>query len=172
MDGSYGGGSRFVMKKHKINVTGFLKYGMLLVIFGYIILLLVQAGGDAPMNTVKEQVLGAVEMKGMKAAGTQDLKKYYGLNANDFEEVVLYLPDNVMSVNELLIIRLRSEGQAEQAEEAAKERLSTQKDNFEGYGVNQSKLLNSAILEGRGRYIFLVVGEDADKAYSAFRKSL
>lgn len=161
-----------MMKKLKIDRISLLKYGMIWMILIYIIILLTRAGGDAPMNKVTEQILGAVEMKEMKKANTQAFKKYYGLNANDFEGVELYLPDNVMSVNELLIVRLRDEGQAEMVEKAVQERLDTQKESFDGYGAVQTKQLESSVTECRGRYVFFVVGEDADKAYAAFRKSL
>lgn len=161
-----------MMKKLKIDRISLLKYGMIWLILIYIIILLARAGGDAPMNKVTEQILGAVEIKEMKKANAQAFKKYYGLNANDFEGVELYLPDNVMSVNELLIVRLRDEEQAETVEKAVQERLDTQKESFDGYGVVQIKQLESSVTECRGRYVFFIVGEDADKAYAAFRKSL
>lgn len=161
-----------ILKKSKIDVINLLKYSLIAALLGYTIILFVRAGGDAPMERVREQTLGAVEIKEMKKAGAQDFKKYYGLNANDFDEVVLYLPDGVMSVNELLIVRLRSESQAEAVEQAAQERLEAQKESFDGYGISQMQLLKSAVLESRGSYVFFIVGEDADKAYAAFRKSL
>lgn len=160
------------MKKLKMDTISLLKYGMILVLLGYIVMLIVNAGGDAPMDIVSKQTLGAVEIKEMKKAGTQDLKKYYKLNANDFEEVVLYLPEGVMSVNEFLLVRLRDEKQSESVEQAVWERLDIQKDSFDGYGAEQTQLLESAVLECRGKYVLFVVGEDADKAYAAFRKSL
>lgn len=160
------------MKKLKMDTISLLKYGMILVLLGYIVMLIVNAGGDAPMDIVSKQTLGAVEIKEMKKAGTQDLKKYYKLNANDFEEVVLYLPEGVMSVNEFLLVRLRDEKQSESVEQAVWERLDIQKDSFDGYGAEQTQLLESAVLECRGKYVLFVVGKDADKAYAAFRKSL
>lgn len=160
------------MKKLKMDTISLLKYGMILVLLGYIVMLIVNAGGDASMDIVSKQTLGAVEIKEMKKAGTQDLKKYYKLNANDFEEVVLYLPEGVMSVNEFLLVRLRDEKQSESVEQAVRERLDIQKDSFDGYGAEQTQLLESAVLECRGKYVLFVVGEDADKAYAAFRKSL
>jgi len=160
------------MKKYRIDILNILKYGMLLVIIAYIAVLLIQEGGDAPMDTVRRNVLGAVETKGMKEADSQDFKRFYGLNANDYEDVLLYVPEDVMGVDELLIIRLKEEGQEKAVEDAARKRLDTQLESFEGYGTEQTKLLNSAILENRGSYVFLAVGKDADSAYGAFRKSL
>ncbi len=160
------------MKKIKLDIINILKYGMLLVIIAYVVILLAAQGGDAPAETVKNNVLAVTDTDGMKEADVQDFKRYYGLNANDYEEVLLYLPKDVMGVDELLIVRVKGEGQTEAVKEAAEERLDTQTESFEGYGAEQTKLLKSAVLEERGSYVFMAVGEDADVAYAAFKKSL
>lgn len=160
------------MKKRKIDGINVLKYGMLLVILVYVGLLIWREGGDAPMKDVQKKVMAVTPTDGMKRAGMQDFKRYYGLNANDYEEVLLYLPNEVMSANELLIVRLKDESQADGVLQAARERLDTQTESFEGYGASQTKLLKSAVLEEQGNYVFMIVGKDADKAYSAFKKSL
>ncbi|WP_346706579.1 DUF4358 domain-containing protein, partial [Merdimonas faecis] len=90
----------------------------------------------------------------------------------DYDGVALYIPNDVMSVNELLIIKLKDESQAEQVEAAAKERLKTQKTSFEGYGAKQTKLLESAVLDTKGEYVLLAVSENADEMAGAFQKSL
>ena len=160
------------MGRRKIDVLNVLKYGMAAVIVIYVIVLLARMGGDAPMETVKANVEKTLKTGGMAPAGAQDLKRHYKLNANDYEEVLLYLPNDVMSVDELLIVRLKDDSQAEAVMEAAQKRLDTQKESFEGYGVEQTSLINSAVLAGRGSYVFLSVGEDTEEAYRAFRKSL
>ncbi len=160
------------MKKRRIDIINILKYGMVAVIIAYVAVLLARQGGDAPMKEVKKQVVEAMKTEGMESAGTQELKRYYGLNANDFESVVLYIPNDVMGVNELLIVRLKNESQAETVVKAAQKRLDTQTESFEGYGAEQTKLLKAAMLDNRGMYVFMAVGKNADKAYSAFKKSL
>lgn len=156
----------------RIDLLNIGKYGMVLVILVYVVILVVRAGGDAPFETVEENVMKAVSTEGMEKATTQELKKYYGLNADDYEAVTLYLPNDVMGVNELLLIRLGDKSQEEQVTEAAQKRLDTQKESFEGYGVEQTKTLNSAILEARGNYVLLAVSETADAVDRAFKESL
>lgn len=167
-----GSGGRPVMKRRRIDIINILKYGMVIVIIAYVAVLLARQGGDAPMKTVEENVITAMGMEGMSRAGTQELKRYYGLNDNDFEEVVLCIPDDVMGVNELLIVRLKDDSQAEAVMEAAQKRLDTQTESFEGYGAEQTKLLKSAVLDKRGSYVFMAVGKNAEKACRALKKSL
>ena len=57
-------------------------------------------------------------------------------------------------------------------EDAVKERLDIQIDNFEGYGAGQVKLLKSAGWKIRGNYVLFVVSPNAQKFEKAFTKSL
>ena len=160
------------MKKRKIDVIHILEYVIVCIILAYVIFLIVSRGGDAPAKEVRKAVLSVMKTDGMEKAGTQEFKRYYELNAKDYEDVTLYVPDGVMSVNELLIVRVKDDSQIETVLNAAEERLSTQKESFEGYGTDQTKLLNGAVLETRGQYVFMAVGKNAGKAYAAFCKSL
>ncbi|MCI8796678.1 MAG: DUF4358 domain-containing protein [Dorea sp.] len=160
------------MKKSGIDVINILKYTMTLTIFIYVVFLVIAQGADAPMEQVAENVLGMIETDGMEEAGAQDFKRYYGLNAGDYEDVALYLPDDVMGVKELLLVKVKDKSQIETVRSAARRRLDTQTESFEGYGAEQTKLLKAALLENRGSYVFMSVGKDADKAYTAFKKSL
>ena len=143
-----------------------------MIIIAYVVFLLMREGGDAPLETVEKNVLEAVSTEGMEKAGTQDIKRYYGLNPEDYRGIALYLPDDVMGVNEVLIVRLADEAQEEPVTEAAQKRLDTQKESFEGYGVEQTKLLNDAVLESKGDYVILIVSGKAQAGDEAFKKSL
>ena len=77
------------MKKHRIDLLNILKYAMVIVLLVYIGFLLSQEGGkDVSVKTIRENILAVTETKGMTKGTTQDLKKYYGLNANDYEGVI------------------------------------------------------------------------------------
>lgn len=160
------------MKKSRIDVINILKYAMTLVIFSYIVFLMIAQGADAPMAKVSGSVLETIDTEGMQEAGVQDFKRYYGLNAGDYEDVALYLPGDVMGVQELLLVKVKDKSQIETVQSAARKRLDTQTESFEGYGAEQTKLLKAAVLESRGSYVIMSVGKDADKAYTAFKKSL
>ena len=108
------------MKKSGIDVINILKYTMTLTIFIYVVFLVIAQGADAPMEQVAENVLGMVETDGMEEAGAQDFKRYYGLNAGDYEDVALYLPDDVMGVKELLLVKVKDKSQIETVRSAAR----------------------------------------------------
>ena len=161
------------MKKRKFDLINILKYAMVVVFIAYIALLVSQENtDDVPVKTISQNMLKVTNTDGMSQGTTQDLKKYYGLNANDYDGVMLYIPDDVMSVNEFLVVKLKNQEQANEVEQAVKKRLKTQKSSFEGYGVNQTKLLNSAITETKGNYVMMVISEDAEKIFEAFKNSI
>ena len=100
------------------------------------------------------------------------VKRLYGINANDYEGVTLYVSDSNMKVEELLIVKLKDVSQSEAVEAAIEGRLDKQLESFEGYGVEQSKLLKDHVLDVKGNYVLYVVDKKAKKADKAFQKSL
>lgn len=161
------------MRNGKIDLINILKYLMVLALIAYVAFLISREGSnDVPVDTIEKNITKVVKTEGMTKGSAQDLKKYYGLNANDYDGVMLYIPNDVMSVNEVLVIKVKDESQTEDVEKAIDNRLDTQKKSFEGYGVEQTKLLRSAIVESKGSYTLLAVSKDADSIDAAFRKSI
>ena len=77
-----------------------------------------------------------------------------------------------MDVDEILIVRMKDSAQENALKDAMQTRIDTQTQSFEGYGVNQTKLLKDAVIDVKGNYALLVVNEKAAEADEAFRKSL
>lgn len=161
------------MKNGKIDLINIMKYLMVVALIAYVVFLISREGSnDVPVDTIEKNITQTINTKGMSKGNSQDLKKYYGLNANDYDGVMLYIPNDVMSVNEVLVVKVKDESQTEDVEKAVQTRLDTQKKSFEGYGVEQTKLLGSAIVESKGSYTILAVSKNADKIDQAFRKSI
>ena len=101
------------------------------------------------------------------------LRRLYGLNPSDYEEIVLYYPASNMGVEELLLVKLNDTAQTETVEAAVEARLAAQKQSFDGYGVEQTALLNNnAVTEVRGRYVLFAVGVNAQAIRQAFLDAL
>lgn len=161
------------MRNEKMDVINIAKYLMVLLLVVYVIFLIVREGDSSvSVDTIEQNILKSAEMTGTTKASMQELKKYYGLNAKDYEGICLYIPDDVMSVTEILVVKVKDKSQVESVELAMEERLETQKKNFEGYGVTQTKLISSAILESKGYYVLLAVSEEADQIEAAFKESI
>lgn len=150
-----------------------VRVGMVIILFIFIIFL--QLGtreSKASIKTVSENVSSSVDLSAMEKSTNRMFKKFYGLNAKDYEGVTLYAPLTNMAAEEILIVKLKDSSQAEAVTQAVNARLETQKSSFEGYGIEQYDLLENHVLDVRGNFILYIVHTDAAKADKAFRDSL
>lgn len=142
------------------------------------VFLLIFLVGSAPDADVSLGELEAVTAPELLEGETQKadermLRRLYGLNPSDYAEIVLYYPASNMGVEELLLVKLKDTAQAETVEAAIAARLAAQKQSFDGYGVEQTALLNNnAVTEVRGNYILFAVGVNAQAIRQAFLDAL
>ena len=142
------------------------------------VFLLIFLVGSAPDADVSLGELEAVTAPQLLEGETQKadermLRRLYGLNPSDYAEIVLYYPASNMGVEELLLVKLKDTAQAETVEAAIAARLAAQKQSFDGYGVEQTALLNNnAVTEVRGNYILFAVGVNAQAIRQAFLDAL
>ena len=142
---------------------------LVVVIFVYLIQ---SEGSNKPIDEVAAQVMGLFENEKAEKSPERMLKKHYGLNAQDYEGVVLYSPISNMDAEEMLIVKLASEDQMDELSEAVQERLDSQINIYEGYAPEQYDLCTHAVIDPEGNYFLFVVHEDADNIQEAFRKAL
>ena len=126
----------------------------------------------ADIGTVAEQVVKAAQFQGMEEAEARMVKRFYGLNPKDYEGAVLYAPVDNMDAHELFLVKLKDSSQKKQVQDAIQERLDTQLKSFEGYGAEQTALLNKHVFLEKGNFVLYVVGEHASDAQKVFVKSL
>lgn len=132
-----------------------------------------EKNSKSSVGTVEANILSSIEKgKNMEKSTNRMLKKMYGLNAGDYEGVVFYKPVSGMDAQEMLIIKLKNSQQKESVVAAIEKRLASQKNVFDGYGIEQTALLNNAIIDARGNFVFYVVHDAANDADHAYRNSL
>ena len=154
----------------------FLQIISIVMVIGVIIAIVIYTGGASEstklMDEVSPYVVNGFVTDRASLSTDRIFKKYYGLNAADYESVVLYFPISNMDAEELLIVKVKDVSQAEEVEEACLERQNTQIGIFEGYAPEQLSLCENAVLDVQGNYILYVVHENADAIDSAFKKAL
>ena len=142
----------------------------LLVLTAVMVLLLYRkTPADVPLTDVDSVLQENFTLEDMEPASDMRMKRAFQLNAADFAEYLYYAPDNTMSVNEILLIKCKDESQLSLVTEAFESRLTVQKKNFDGYGTDQTELLNQAKTGTSGLYAWFMVGSDADQWLSAAR---
>ena len=160
------------MKNLMKGIVG-VKYVLIILLFIFIAGLLSSGEiSDAKLENVTEKVVKEVGTEKLSAADNRMVKRRFGINANDYDGVSLYVAGSNMEVEELLIVKLKDTVQSESVEAAIQGRLERQLESFEGYGPEQCKLLNDHVLDVKGNYILYVVDKKAKAADQAFQKSL
>lgn len=155
------------------NYYKYIKIALIVFLMIFILFDMMKDGNsNADIETVAKNTAKAAGFEETEPAESRMVKRFYGLNPKDYEGAVLYAPKDNMDVNELFIVKLKSESQKAEVEEAIGERLETQLKSFEGYGAEQVALLNKHVLEVKGNYVFYMVGEKGKDAQKAFLNSL
>lgn len=159
--------------RKKIRLLERVKYLLLAVLALYIVMILfMNRGSDAPFSKVRDAVLAAVDTDGMQETNDRDFKKLYGLNKNDYEEMISYYTNETMGVEELLLIRCTDEEKLSAAEKAAQDRIDMQIQSFQGYGEEQTKLLMDAVVLKKGSLFLMAVSPRAEEIREAFIEAL
>ena len=148
-------------KKGEFTVLRNIRAGMVIILLIYIGLIFQSKGdSDTPFADVQKAVVDAADDKNMTLAGTQEIKRFYGINPKDYEDITLYYTNETMGVNELLLVKTKDENEAEAVEKAAEQRKKTQLDNF------------ASIIKTKGTYVLFVISPKAETVEKAFTKSL
>ena len=85
--------------KGLIRYIGIVKYILILLLTIFVMSLL--GGGEisnAKMESVAKKVVKAIDTGELSEADNRMVKRLYGLNANDYENVMLYVSDSNMKV--------------------------------------------------------------------------
>ncbi len=143
------------------------------VVLAAVITLFVMFGGNTVSNADPVEVAAAVtekiDMTNMVEGDNKMVKRFYGLDPSEYDACILYYPTTNMMAEELLIVKLSDMSQQDAVRAAVEQRIATQKNTFEGYGVEQFEMLSSnAVVEIRGNYVLFVVNAASADALKAF----
>ncbi len=126
-----------------------------------------------PLSQVETELLAASQnLSGMEKGDGKALKRYYGLNINDYQEALIYVPANYMDVPELLVIKVKDPAQLDLVEAAVDTRNAMQQESFGGYGPEQVALLDNYEFKIVGNTLFHCVSPDASTLKDTFVKSI
>ena len=113
-----------------------------------------------------------VKFEKMEKGDSKSLKRFYKLNANDYDGVLIYTPKSTMDVNEMLIVKVKNKSQIESLEDAIDSRINYQLQSFSGYGPKQCALVNDYELKIKGDFVFFAISEKAQELKKAFLDSI
>ncbi|MCC8141357.1 MAG: DUF4358 domain-containing protein [Lachnospiraceae bacterium] len=127
---------------------------------------------NMPFADVEQAVESQIDPETMTRADDQTIKRDYGLNAADYDGIMLYVSTFNLNAQEILLVKVEDESQMQDVEDAVDARIESRKNDFDGYIPEQAKLMDDALVTIRGDYLFLVISDEAEKYQAAFERSL
>jgi hypothetical protein len=127
---------------------------------------------QAAFSSVQEAVISQADVSNMQQADSQMIRRLYGLDPTDYEDILLYCPTTNMGAEELLLVKLKDISQQDTVTAAIEKRVATQMASFDGYGVDQYDMLEKSVTEVQGNYILLVVATDPAPVRQGFLDAL
>lgn len=153
----------------KINKSLIIKTAMVLFLSVYLILLYTSdSAKNVPMDEISAEMVADTSISVLKKRGRTDLRRYYQVDEASVDGYLFYKAESPMSVDEIFIVKALNKTQAATLLENAQSHLDAQKKIFEGYGTDQMALLNSAVVEKKGNYIYYICGSNASELRSSF----
>lgn len=127
---------------------------------------------DMTVEEIENSMASQVKFEKMEKGDSKSLKRFYRLNANDYEGVMLYTPQSTMDVNEVLIVKVKDKSQIETLQDCIDSRISYQLQSFSGYGPEQCALVEDYELKTKGDFVFFAISENAQDLKEAFMNSI
>lgn len=142
------------------------------LIFTTIIAVGCGVNNDKSVDQIEQSMIKEVKFEKMEKGDSKSLKRFYKLNANDYDGVILYTPKSTMDVNEMLIVKVKDKSQIESLQDSIDSRINYQLQSFSGYGPEQCALVNNYELKTKGNFVFFAVSENAEEIKEAFLESI
>ena len=127
---------------------------------------------DKSVVQIEASMKQEVKFEKMEKGDSKSLKRFYKLNANDYDGVILYTPKSTMDVNEVLIVKVKDKSQIESVQDSIDSRINYQLQSFSGYGPEQCALVEDYELKTKGDFVFFAIGENAEQIKEAFLDSI
>ena len=137
--------------------------------------LIIQAAGNRSSSTPFDGMSAAVrqnaDLSPMAEGDNQMLKRLYGIDGAEYDGFMLYYPASSMGAEELLLIRMKDPAQKEKVQTAMETRRAAQLSNFDGYGAEQTAMLENSIIDVENNYALFVSAQNAAAIQEAFQKA-
>lgn len=123
---------------------------------------------DKTVAEVKEAVSTEVNMEVLSSFKKNKVKEEFGIDFEGVDSFAYYASESIMTVDELLIIKLQQGVKADSIMEKIESRIKDKQVLFDGYAPEQSALLKTYVLANKNGFVFYAVGENAADALTIF----
>ena len=150
-----------------------IKIIFIVVLVGFLFAVYQRADSkDIPVSAIDKQLRSKTNIEKMELCGTRDVAQFIGIQPESEDSYIYYKSREALGVEEILIIKSENADFLSDVVEAVEKRVDSQMKAYEGYGPEQVKMLDNAIIIKKGLYVFYSVGDDSEKYMEVFKDAV
>lgn len=120
---------------------------------------------------IEAKIKENVDIKEMRKADENKLKKLYNIDSKDIEEFVLYTAPSNLKADEIAIIKVKDPNQLDDIKSKLEERVKAQGKSFKDYLPEEYYIIEKNQIKAKDNYIILAISKDVDKIVNSFEAS-
>lgn len=113
------------------------------------------------MKVIKDTIKQYGTTQQYKIGTQKDIRKYYLLEENAYDDMQCYLSKSIMDAEEICVFKVSNATKRKNVLNQAKIRMENKLRSFKGYGAKQSALIEKGSVFEKGEYVFLIVSDKA-----------
>ena len=127
---------------------------------------------EIPFDELNKYIISNCNIEGMSKADDLKIKELYNINIDEYEGCTVYIANDTMDVREIFLLKTNTNEQMENVKNSVIKRKEKQYSIFEGYGIEQIKLINDSFLYNEGKYILFIISPDSQYIGNIFYKKI
>lgn len=131
-----------------------------------------QNADDVPMEKIEQQLKENTALTEMSKCSNRMLMQFYSLDYEQFDEYIYYKSSQALSVEELLIVKVKDTSDLDSVRDAVESRIQSQIKTYEGYGPQQVAMLKNAVVMTRGNYLFCCIADKPEVYKEVFTDAI
>lgn len=105
-----------------------------------------------------------------KQGTIEDLRKIYGISANDVDNYIFFKSNSNMNPKEILVLNFKDENLLKANKENISKVIENKKSSFKDYNADAYSLLDGCIFKTKGTTLIYIVNEDNKKIEKIINK--
>lgn len=114
------------------------------------------------MQDFRTVATSAMDSSTMVPGDALKLRKAYGINVREAEDFVYFAPKSTMDASEIIIIKFKTEEEAQSALNAISAKISKLEGQFRNYKPDQADILKNSYLKNQGSYLIYISSKNSE----------
>ena len=145
----------------KIRIPNIIKVFFVILLILFLTSVYHNAGAkDIPLSAIDRELRAETGITSLHKCSARELLQHLGIDDSMAKSFLYYKTTKALGVEEMLIIKTRRKQDLEMVQDLVESRIDSQIRIFEGYGPEQTAMLNHAAVITRGNYLFYCVAPD------------